>query len=112
MRAGLKGTVNILPIVIKGIVHPKIVFLSLYTHSHVVPNPYYVLSCAEHKRRYFEYLFQSLWSTLNLIVGKKRILWKSLATSSCLVTHILQNILFCVQHKKEMHSGLKQLESE
>ncbi len=39
MGAGLKGTVlNMLPTVIKGIVHPKILFLSLFTHSHVVPN--------------------------------------------------------------------------
>ncbi len=35
----LKGTVlNMLPIVIKGIVHPKIKILSLFTHRHVVPN--------------------------------------------------------------------------
>ncbi len=45
MRAGLKGTENILPIVIKGIkvhikVHPKMYFLSLFTHSHIVPNLY------------------------------------------------------------------------
>ncbi len=71
MRAGLKGTVNILPIVIKGIVHSKIVFLSLFAHSHVVPNLYSFLSCAEHKIRYFEACFQnSSWSTLNLIVEK------------------------------------------
>ncbi len=38
MGAGLKGTVIILPTVIKGIVHPNILFLSLFTHSHVVPN--------------------------------------------------------------------------
>ncbi len=29
---------NMLPTVIKAIVHPKIAFLSLITHSHVVPN--------------------------------------------------------------------------
>ncbi len=50
----LKGTeLNMLPTVIKGIVHPKM-FMSLFTHSHVVPNLYSFLSCAEHKRRYFE----------------------------------------------------------
>ncbi len=27
-------------------------------------------------------------------------------------TNILQNILFCVQQKKEMHTGLEQLEGE
>jgi len=30
----------------------------------------------------------------------------------CLVTNILQNIFFCVQQKKETHTGLKQLEGE
>ncbi len=29
-----------------------------------------------------------------------------------LVTHILQDILFCVQQKKEIHTGVEQLESE
>ncbi len=41
MRAGLKGTeLNMLPVFIKGIVHPKILILSLFTHCHVVPNLY------------------------------------------------------------------------
>ncbi len=41
MRASLKGTeLNMLPTVIKEIVDPKIVFLSLFTHSHIVPNLY------------------------------------------------------------------------
>ncbi len=45
IRAGLKGTeLNMLPTVIKGIVHPNISFLSLFTHSHVVPNLYSFLS--------------------------------------------------------------------
>ncbi len=30
---------------------------------------------------------------------------------NCLVTNILKNI-FCIQQKKETHSGLKQLEGE
>jgi len=32
--------------------------------------------------------------------------------TNCLVTDILQNILFCVQQKKGIHAGLEQLESE
>ncbi len=37
--ADLKGTVlNMLPLVIKGIVHPIIKLGSLFGHSHVVPN--------------------------------------------------------------------------
>ncbi len=48
---------NMLPTVIKGIVHPKIAFLSLITHLHFVPNQLqylFFLSSTEHKRRYFE----------------------------------------------------------
>ncbi len=43
---------NMQPTVIKGMVLPIISFLSLFTHSHVVPNLYSFLSCAE--QRYFE----------------------------------------------------------
>ncbi len=38
------------------------------------------------------------------------ILWKSVATSNCLITNILQNIFFYVQLKKE--AGLEQHEVE
>ncbi len=31
-----------------------------------------------------------------------------MAITFCLVTHILQNIFFCVEQKKEIHTGLKQ----
>ncbi len=34
------------------------------------------------------------------------ILWKSMSTVNCLVTNSLQNIFFCVQQKKETHTGL------
>ncbi len=40
------------PNVIKGIDHPKMTFLSLFTNF--VPNLYSFLSCTEHKRRYVE----------------------------------------------------------
>ncbi len=43
MGACLKGTVGLLymlPTVIKGIVHPKMLFLSLFTHSYVVPEDF------------------------------------------------------------------------
>ncbi len=39
------------------------------------------------------------------------ILWKSMATSNYLVTKNIQNILFCVQQKKET-TGWEQYESE
>ncbi len=35
-----------------------------------------------------------------------------MATSNCLFTNILQNIVFCVQQKKETHTGLEQLDGE
>jgi len=34
-------------------------------------------------------------------------LWKSMGPINCLATYILQNIFFCVQHKKEIHTGLE-----
>ncbi len=74
MRAALKGTVlNMQPTNIKGIVHPKMYFLSLFTHSHVVPNLYSLLSCAERRRLYFGEHGKpnSCWSTLTLIEGEK-----------------------------------------
>ncbi len=33
-------------------------------------------------------------------------IWKSMATVNCLVTHILQNIFFCVQQLKEIHKNI------
>ncbi len=39
---------------LKGIVHPKMKFLSSFTHPQVVPNLYEFLCSAEHKGRYFE----------------------------------------------------------
>jgi len=44
--------------------------------------------------------------------SRKKILWQSTATVSCLDTNILQNIFFCVQQKKETHTGLEQHEGE
>ncbi len=35
-----------------------------------------------------------------------------MGTNNCLITSILQNILFYVQHKKETHTGLEQHEHE
>ncbi len=39
-------------------------------------------------------------------------LWKSMGTINCLITSILQNIFFYVQHKKETHTGLERNEGE
>ncbi len=45
---------EVLPVFLKGIVHPKIKIMSSFTHPQVVPNLYEFLCSAEHKGRYFE----------------------------------------------------------
>ncbi len=35
-----------------------------------------------------------------------------MATVNCLITNILQNILFCALQKKDIHIDLEQLEGE
>jgi len=35
------------------------------------------------------------------------LLWKSMGSINSLFIDIFQNIFFCVQQKKEMHTGLK-----
>ncbi len=53
----------------------------------------------------------SCWSSVTYTVFFLFLL-KSMWTSNCLVFHLLQNTLFCVQHKKEMNTGLGQHVSE
>ncbi len=55
---------------VKGLVHPKVTFLSLVTHPHFVTNLNQFLSHVEHKRRSFEeyWYSNSWWSTLTSIV--------------------------------------------
>ncbi len=55
-------------------------------------------------------IFWSMLVSIQLTVGS--LLWKSMATISCLVTNILHNIFFSVQQKKETHRGLEQVEGE
>uniref|UniRef100_A0A671L2L8 E3 ubiquitin/ISG15 ligase TRIM25-like n=1 Tax=Sinocyclocheilus anshuiensis TaxID=1608454 RepID=A0A671L2L8_9TELE len=40
------------------------------------------------------------------------LLWKSMATTNCLITSNLQNIFFYVQHKKATHTGSERHEGE
>jgi len=49
--------VEVLITVVKGLVHPKMTILSVFTHPHVVPNLYVFICSAEHKRRYLEECF-------------------------------------------------------
>ncbi len=51
----------------------------------------------------------SFWSLLTSIVFFSPIQIKSVGTINCLVTHILQNIVFSVQKKKETPIGLEQI---
>jgi len=44
--------------------------------------------------------------------SRKKILCKSMGYINILVTDIIQYIFFCVQQKKEIHTGLKLLEGE
>jgi len=41
----------------KGLVHPKMKILSVFTHPYVVPNLYVFICSAEHKERYLEECF-------------------------------------------------------
>jgi len=67
----------ILILILKGLVHPKMKILSVFTHPHVVPNLYAFICSAEHKGRYLEECFNQtdLIPQLTTIVGKKYILW-------------------------------------
>ncbi len=73
-----------------------------FTHSSLVLNLSEFLSSAEHKLYFKEGGKPSIFLFLS----------KSMWTSNCLVVHLLQNTLFCVQHKKEMNTGLGQHVSE
>ncbi len=70
----------------KWIVQPKMTILS-FTHPQVVPN--------------LNLFILMILNVGNQTVGSHleqgKILWKSIGTRICLVTHILQFILFCVQ---------------
>ncbi len=73
--------------------------LSSFTLPQNVPNLYVFLWSVEH---------QAVAGSHSLPLYEKKILWKSMATINCLLTNILQNIFFCVQQKKEIHTSLEQ----
>ncbi len=88
------------------------IFIPLFTHSSLVLNLKEFLSSAEHKC-YFEEYGQpnSCWSSVTSRVFFF-LLSKSMWTSNCLVSHILQNVFLCVQHNKQINTGLGQHASE
>jgi len=75
-----------------------------FTHPQVFANLYEFLSSAEHKGRYFKERLEPLTS----IVEKK---------IQCCPTNVWFQLFFkisffCVQYKKEFHTGLQQFEGE
>jgi len=46
---------------IKGLVHPKMKILSVFTHPHVVSTLYVFICSAEHKGRYLEECFHQTY---------------------------------------------------
>ncbi len=83
-----------------------------FTHSSLVLHLSEFLSSVEHKLYFKEGgKPNSFWSSVTYIV-LFLFLSKSKWTSICLVFHLLQNTLFCVQHNKEMNTGLEQHVSE
>jgi len=82
---------------LKGYSHPKRKILS-FTHPQIVANLYEFLSSAEHKGRYFEERLEpnSFIGIIGTsIVGKKKILWKSMVPK-------LQSFL-CVQQERNSY---------
>ncbi len=73
----------------KGIFHPKMKILT--------------------QKKILQRLLVTKRSMVSSIGG---MLWKSLATSNCLVTKCLQNIYFCVQQIKYTYTGLAQLKGD
>jgi len=68
-------------------------------HPQAVSNLFEFLSSAEHKGRYFEELWNWNFATIDFL------LWESMVPNNCLIPIVLQNIFFCVQQKKETHTG-------
>ncbi len=98
---------------LKGIVHPKMIILSSFTHPQVIPNLYEWLCSAEHKGRYSEECGKqsSFGAPLTSIVFIF-LIWMSMIPQNSLVTNFLQNIFLCVQQNKDIHTGLELLEGE
>jgi len=74
--------------------------------SFTVSNLYEFLSSAEQDRTV------DITSSTSKVGKKKYFGRKSMGYINDLVTDILQNIVFCVQQKREIHTGLKQLKGE
>ncbi len=100
---------------LEGAVRAGLDMFYFYTiiYSKVVLNLSEFLSSAEHKC-YFEERGKpnSCWSTVTYIVFFAYYQIQCGPATVTVVTHILQNIIFCVQHKKEIDTGLGQHVSE
>ncbi len=67
------------------------------------------VSSVEHKRRYFEDCGEKKHLLVAIDFHCIDSSNKSMATGNSLVTNNLQNILFCVEQKKETHTGMEQV---
>ncbi len=92
---------------LKGIVHPKMNILSLFTHPQVVPHLYEFFSSAEHKKR----IFWRMLLTKQLVVAIGFHSTFSIYGSQWLA-YSSEYLLLCSARKKETHTGLKQPEGE
>ncbi len=86
----------------KGIVHPKMKIMSLFTHPQVVSNLYECIFSAEQQRKIFWRMWETeqFWGTIDFH-SIFFLLWKSMVPQNSLVTNFLQNIVLCVQQNKE-----------
>jgi len=80
--------------------------MSTFTHSQFVSKLHEFLSSVEHKRSYFEEVTKQSMDPIDFVCTYYGSQWVS---STVWLPDIIQNILFCVQHKKER--VWKQIES-
>ncbi len=90
---------------VKGIVYPKMKIMSLFDHPQDVSN---LFEFPVSQKKIFWRMLVTKQLTVAIDFYNIFLLWKSMATVSCLVTNILQNIFFCVQQQKQTHTGLRE----
>ncbi len=73
--------------------------LSSFTQPQFVPNLFEFLSSAEHKKKIFVRMLVTI--QLMAAIDFHSIFFHTVANINCLVTNILQNIIFCIQELEE-----------